>query len=119
MPFTYGVYDDSVHDCDNDSTPDGLQSPAPSCSFVTMFATAINSPALTVSDLHEDGVTFNIADILAGPATNKRGFMATGGSYLDGNAAGVWAFETVPEATTRPDVGMRCIIKVGESNYQN
>ncbi len=112
---TGDLYNPNTDDCDNNlvtDTVDGL-----TCSYVTKYATAINSPSLTVSDLHEDGVAFNIANILA-DSTLKRGFMAAGGSYLDGNGAGVWAFETVPDEATRPDVGVRCLIEVDESDYQ-
>lgn len=111
------LYNSATDDCDNSSIVDIADTPAPQCSYVTQFATAINSPSLTVSDLHEDGVAFNIANILANSAL-KRGFMAAGGSYLDGNAAGVWAFETVPDEDTRPDVGVRCLIEIDESDYQ-
>lgn len=111
------LYSSATDDCDNSSIVDIADSPSPQCSYVTKFATAINSPSLTVSDLHEDGVAFNIANILA-DSTLKRGFMAAGGSYLDGNGSGVWAFETVPDEATRPDVGVRCLIEVDESDYQ-
>lgn len=117
IPFDTGApYNDLLDDCDNSGTADAFDVVPPACSYVTQYATAINSPSLTVSDLHEDGVAFNIADIL-NDSTAKRGFMATGGGYLDGNGAGVWSFETVPDEATRPDVGVRCLIEVDESEY--
>jgi trimeric autotransporter adhesin len=52
---------------------------------------------ITLSALHNDAIYVNAEQLMAVPIT-KRGNMATGGGYLDGDTAGRWHFELVPEA---------------------
>ncbi|MBY0414488.1 MAG: hypothetical protein K2Q18_09995, partial [Bdellovibrionales bacterium] len=48
---------------------------------------------------------------LTTPASNTLGF-SVGGSYLSGSKAGRFTSDLYPLATTRKDVGMRCIIPI-------
>lgn len=51
---------------------------------------------ITISSLHNDGIYINAEQLMAVAGT-RRGNMATGGGYLDGDTAGRWNFEFVPE----------------------
>jgi hypothetical protein len=52
---------------------------------------------ITISSLHNDSIYVNAEQLMGVPGT-RLGNMATGGGYLDGDTAGRWNFELVPEA---------------------
>lgn len=73
---------------------------------------------LTTSQLHEDGIVLNTADVNdASTNPTQTGSFAQGGSYLSGNLAGRYSSELIPDADLRSDVGFRCYIPIVNGNY--
>jgi hypothetical protein len=71
-----------------------------------------NTSGITASQLHEDGIIVNAAEV-----GNGSGSFAVGGSYLSGNLSGRYTSELIPASSSRPDVGFRCIIPIVDDNY--
>lgn len=73
---------------------------------------------LTTSQLHEDGIILNAADVnnvTSNPT--QTGSFAQGGSWLSSNRAGRYSSELVPDADLRSDIGFRCYIPIDKTNY--
>lgn len=73
---------------------------------------------ITSTQLHEDGIIVNGADVNDTSANpSKTGSFAQGGSYLSGNRSGRYSSELIPDATVGPDVGLRCYIPIDPLNF--
>jgi hypothetical protein len=71
------------------------------------------SSGIIQEDLHEDGMIVNGAAVNAG--TSKKGSFAVGGSYTNGQMSGRFTAELIPDAVSRKDVGMRCIVPISST----
>jgi hypothetical protein len=96
----------------------GTSSPLVSSPALNYLLDIGPTSGLTSSQLHEDGIIVNGADI-NNLTTNptQTGSFAQGGSYLSGNRSGRYSSELVPDADLRSDVGFRCYIPVIKTDY--
>jgi hypothetical protein len=88
-----------------------IESALPSSPALPYILDIGNTSGITASQLHEDGIIVNAASVL------DYGSFAVGGSYLSGNLSGRYTSELIPESSSRPDVGFRCIIPIVDDNY--
>lgn len=87
----------------------------PSAAGVDYLLDIGSTNGITYSELHGDEIAINGTNINA-DSTHKGAF-AVGGSYLSTSKSGRYNAELVPLSTRRPDIGMRCIIKIDKTKY--
>jgi hypothetical protein len=116
-PLTQWVFRDELFGAGKFSFPLAMpiyvdiESALPSSPALPYILDIGNTSGITASQLHEDGIIVNAASVL------DYGSFAVGGSYLSGNLSGRYTSELIPESSSRPDVGFRCIIPIVDDNY--
>jgi hypothetical protein len=90
----------------------------PSSSAINYILDIGSTNGITASGLHGDGAIINAANIFdTSTNTTQIGGFASGGSYLSSARSGRYTLELIPAATSRVDVGFRCIVPVQSSLY--